>query len=491
MDLRDYARLLRVRRTLILTCLLLGLGSAAVATLAATPVYEARTTLFVAAAGDVAGASAAQAGNLFTQQRVKSYAEIVPSPRVTSPVVDSLGLALTPEQLAGKIEASAPLDSVLLNISVRDTSPELAARLTNAVAEQMIDVVDELERTSGAATSPVKLSVVTPASVPGSPVSPRPALNLALGALVGLAVGVGAAVARETLDQRVKTPQQLQDQHELATLGVIAYDADAPKRPLIAHVAPQSPRAEAFRQLRTNLQFADIDQPPRSIVVTSSLAQEGKSTTTCNLAITLAQAGIDVVLVEGDLRRPRLGDYLGIEGAVGLTDVLIGRVEVDDALQHWGSTGTLRVLPSGPCPPNPSELLGSRQMADVLHRLENRGLVLIDGPPLLPVTDAAVIARQVSGAVLVVRVNSTRNDHVAKALGDLRGVGAHVYGAILNMAPTKGPDAYRYGYGYGYYGYSQTQTAGKRAAGRDGRGSRGRPAPALPDPGQAARAGSA
>ncbi|MDX6212189.1 MAG: tyrosine-protein kinase, partial [Frankiales bacterium] len=186
------------------------------------------------------------------------------------------------------------------------------------------------------------------------------------------------------------------------------------------------------------------------IVITSSIPQEGKSTTTANLAITLAQAGLKVVLVEADLRRPKLMQYLGVEGAVGLTSVLIGRVTLDDALQPWGN-GSLMVLPSGPTPPNPSELLGSQGMAELIASLEQQAdIVLVDAPPLLPVTDAAVLAKICDGALLIVRHGTTTREQVTRAAESLRVVDAHLIGNVLNMAPAKGPDAYGYGYAYRY-----------------------------------------
>ena len=458
MDLRDYALVLRKRWRLIALCTLLAVGASLAATLAATPMYQASAQLFVSTAtgvdGNVAGL---QQGGQFAQQRVKSYADIVDSPPVTEAVVEELGLRRSPRALADAIEASAPLDTVLINVDVTDEDAAKAQRIANAVAERFTEVASELETPEGEQASPVKVSVVRTADLPEAPVSPRPRLNLALGLLVGLAVGVGAAVLRETLDTSVKSPEDVQDSLELATLGLIAYDPDAGKRPLIVHVDPQSTRAEAFRQLRTNLQFVDIDKAPRSIVVTSSVPQEGKSTTTCNLAIALTQAGLRIILVEADLRRPRLADYLGIEGAVGLTDALVGRAELADLMQPWGD-GQLRVLASGPTPPNPSELLGSQQMGELLRELEGQcDLVLLDAPPLLPVTDAAVLTAHASGAMLVVRSGSTTREQAKRAVEILRAVDAHLYGAVLNMVPTKGPGAYRYGY-YGY-GYASSRPA--------------------------------
>lgn len=449
MDIRDYLRVLRARWRLITACVLVALIAAGAATALATKVYEAKSQLFVSTQG-VDGVTGLQQGGQFAQQRVKSYAEVINSPLVTGPVVTDLGLQESPADLGENVTATAPLDTVLIDVTVKDTSPQQAQRIANAVAEQFTKVASELEAPTGGGTSAVRVSVVRQADLPTGPVSPRPKLNLALGLLVGLAIGVGAAVLRETLDTSVKGPDELQEQLGLSTLGLITFDSEAARRPLIVQADPHSGRAEAFRQLRTNLQFLAVDDPPRSIVVTSSLPQEGKSTTACNLAITLAQAGVRVAVVDSDLRRPRLAAYLGLEGAVGLTDVLVGRADLDDVLQPWGD-GQLLVLPSGPTPPNPSELLGSRQMQELLEHLEQRvDLVLLDAPPLLPVTDAAVLSTLASGAVVVVHSGRTKREQVQRAVELLRSVDAQVYGLVLNMVPAKSITGYGYGYGARY-----------------------------------------
>jgi succinoglycan biosynthesis transport protein ExoP len=453
-DLRDYARILRARWRSITALTLVGLAAALAVSLTATPTYQSGTQLFVTTAGS-GDTSTQYTGNLLIQSRVKSYADIITSPLVTQPVVEQLNLPLTAGQLSGKISASAPLDKVLLNVTVTDTDPQQAIRIANAVSEQFTKVVADLETTENSLIkNPVKLTVTQPA-VGAAQVTPRTKLNVALGLLVGLALGLGFAVLREQLDTRVKGARGLQDEFGVNTLGVISFDPETPKKPLTVQISPQSPRAESFRQLRTNLQFVDIDHPPHSLVITSSLPSDGKSTTTCNLAIALAESGRQVLLIEADLRRPKLGEYLGLTGVVGLSDVLIGRVPLQDALQDWGTTGRMKVLLSGAAPPNPAELLGSQQMADLLKHCEEDAFVVIDAPPLLPVTDAAVLSRIASGTVLVVRAGRTREDEVRQALANLEAVGARVYGAVINMAPTKGPDARRYGYGYGYgYGYA-------------------------------------
>jgi capsular exopolysaccharide synthesis family protein len=249
-------------------------------------------------------------------------------------------------------------------------------------------------------------------------------------------------------------------------LGGIAFDPDAAKRPLIVQNDPHSPRAEAFRQLRTNLQFVDIANHPKSIVVTSSVPGEGKSTSTANLAITLAAAGSTVALVEGDLRRPRVADYMGVEGAVGITNVLIGQATLDDVLQPWGN-GRLQVLACGPVPPNPSELLGSQPMDDLLRSLEKQfDYVIIDSPPLLPVTDAAVVSRLAGGAVIVAGSGKVNREQLRRSLEILDAVDVRLLGILINRLPTKGPDSYSY-YSYRYdYTSDRSGAKGSSAAGR-------------------------
>jgi capsular exopolysaccharide synthesis family protein len=465
-ELKDYLRVLRMRWRLITVVALLAVAAATMVSLLTTPVYQSNVKFFVRAANSDGSIANAYTGSLFTQQRVKSYKEFITSPTVTEAVVARVGIeGLTPEQVASKLSADANLDTVNLNLHGTDRDPLRAQQITQVAAETFQEYVGTLEG-SGASVSPVALDIVLPANV-GQQIAPRPKLNLALGLLVGLALGVGLAVLREVLDTRVKSPADLTERFKIPTLSVVGLHPQAKDQPLIVRDDQHSPRAEAFRRLRTNLQFVDVDNVPRSIVVTSALENEGKTTTACNLAIALASAGADVILVDGDLRRPSIAGYLGIEGSVGLTNVLIGQVELDDALQPWGTTGRMHVLPAGVIPPNPSELLGSQHMQDLIVELEGRGLVLIDAPPLLPVTDAAVLAAEASGALLVIRLGKTRREQVSHALAALHSVGAHVYGSVLNMARTKGPDAYNYGYGYyGTYAAGLPPATVTRAAAR-------------------------
>jgi capsular exopolysaccharide synthesis family protein len=278
-----------------------------------------------------------------------------------------------------------------------------------------------------------------------------------LAALLGLLIGAGAAVLREVLDVTVKTAEALREVAGAPVLAVVPFDATAKQAPLVVAMDSHSARAEALRHLRTNLRFVDVDHPVKVLVITSAVPNEGKSTTAVNLAIAFAEAGSRVLLIEADLRRPRVAGYLGLEGAVGLSNVLAGQVRIDDVVQQWGSHG-LRVLSSGFVPPNPSELLGSRNMATLLTQLRDEyDIIIMDTPPLLPVTDAAVVAANADGAVLVTRCGKTSQARIRMALASLRAVDSRVLGCVLNMQPSKG-DA-----GYYYYAYRpERPTHGKK-----------------------------
>jgi capsular exopolysaccharide synthesis family protein len=454
-DLRDYVRLVRKRWKIISLCVLLALGGAIVLTALTPKSYSAHAQLFVSARATADDLSSAAQGSTFTEQRVKSYADIMNTPYVTQPVIEKLKLPLTDGQLAGKISASNPLDTVLLNVSVTDHDPVLAASIANAVATQFTQVVKILETPDSSTSALVQATVVSNAATPTAPVSPRPKINLALGVLVGLALGIGAAVLRESLDTTIKGAEDLSALTPSPLLGIIPEDSEARTSPLIS-AEQGNLRAEAYRQVRTNLQFIDVERTVKSVVITSAIPDEGKSTTACNLAIAFARTGARVLLVEADLRRPKTADYLGIEGAVGLTNVLLGQVAVGDVLQTWG-TLPLKVLPSGPIPPNPSELLGSTPMIELIKLLGSHAdIVILDAPPLLPVTDAAVLSTVCDGALIVARHGHTRRDQLTAASESINKVGGRVLGVILNRVPRRGSGTgYGYDYGYGYYTSAQ------------------------------------
>ncbi|WP_454699208.1 polysaccharide biosynthesis tyrosine autokinase [Arthrobacter humicola] len=464
MDLRDYLRILRRSWVLIVGTTLAGILIGGGTSVLTKPTYTAETQLFVAIQNS-GSVQELQQGNTFSQARVQSYVRTVESPLVLQPVIDTLGLAMTAEELAGNVTASTDLNTVLISISASDNSPVRAAAIAQSVADSLVRVVDNLERPKTGGTSPVSLSVIKPAVAPVTPSAPHTRLNLLLGLLVGLALGVVGAVLRTTLDSRIRGEADLRQVTKVPLLGGISFDQDATRKPLLTQGEHQSQRAESFRQLRTNLQFANVSGRAKTLLVTSSLPGEGKSTTATNLAIAIAQAGQTVCLIDADLRRPMVNEYLGLDRNAGLTTALVGEADVNDLLQPWGDDN-LYVLTSGRIPPNPSELLGAEVMHSLIMRLEQAfDTVIIDAPPLLPVTDAAVLSQHVGGVLIVVGTQKVRQHDLEKSLMALEMVGANVLGAVLNRLPPKGPDAYS----YGYYASEEPKSSSGSRANRSGK----------------------
>ncbi|MDQ0767983.1 capsular exopolysaccharide synthesis family protein [Pseudarthrobacter defluvii] len=445
MDLRDYLRIFSRNWLLIVGCTLVGLLVGAGISLATKPTYTAETQLFVAIQNS-GSVQELQQGNTFSQARVQSYVKAVNSPIVLQPVIDSLGLGVTADELSKSVKGTTDVNTVLINIEASDSSPVRSAAIAQGVANSLIDAIERIERPKNGGSSPFNVSVIKPAVAPSSPASPNTRLNLILGFILGLGVGLASAVLKSKLDSRIRGEADVRQITDSPVLGGIAYDADATRKPLLTQTPTQSPRAESFRQLRTNLQFANVAKGAKTVLVTSSVPGEGKSTSATNLAIAMAQAGQAVCLIDADLRRPMVSEYLGLDRTAGLTTALVGQADVRDLLQPWGDD-ELFILTSGQIPPNPSELLGSRVMKQLLADLEQVfDTVIIDAPPLLPVTDAAVLSQHVGGVILVVGSQKLRQQELVKSLSALEMVGSDILGIVLNRLPIKGPDAYSYSY---------------------------------------------
>nr|WP_202896024.1 polysaccharide biosynthesis tyrosine autokinase [Actinopolymorpha pittospori] len=445
-ELRDYLKVLRRRWAIIVACAVLATAAAVGVTLNQTPQYASTVRLFVSTPNSTS--SDAYQGGLFSEQRAASYAEIVTGPEVARAVVDRLGLKQSPASLQSRTDASVVPNTVILKVTITDPVQARARVLVQAVAQEFIALVQKLERSPNRAGSPINASLLGAPVTSSTPVSPVPPRNVGLGAVLGLLLGVGLAALREAFDTKVRDPDELMEFTNAPLLGTVHFDNAVAKKGLITSFNPRDPLVEVFRVLRTNLQFVRVDQPSKMFVVTSAVAGDGKTTTACNLAISLARAGYRVALVEGDLRRPGVATGLGLERAAGLTTVLIGRLDVAQVMQKWGEDG-LSVLTSGALPPHPAELLQSRAMSDVLADLRKSfDVVLIDAPPLLPVTDAALLAAQSDGAILVVRHGATSREQVRMSLERLTSVHARLVGTVLNRSPKRQVTSYAYSYEY-------------------------------------------
>jgi succinoglycan biosynthesis transport protein ExoP len=443
-EIGRYVDVLRAHWLLVVSSILVCTAGAAALAWTATPIYAAKTQLFVSPANLSRELGQSYEGGLYAQQRARTYVEIISGERGAQAVIEQLGLADTVDTVQKKIHASVPPNSVLINVTVRDRSPRLAKSIADALADQLPTLVDRLEG-GGGQPSPVHVTVTSPARLPANPVSPQKPIYLALGALLGLAVGVGGAVLRSALDHRIRSPADASVTTRAPVLGRIAEHPNEGISPVMLS-DPLSAVAEGYRMLRANLSAVSAERELRSFVVSSAVAAEGKTEVDANLGIALAQVGERVVVVDANLRSPRLGELLGVS-STGLTDLFASGPAIEPTetaswlpfgdrvllALRWHPTVPLAVLSSGSVRPNPSELLDSETLDRVLHALtEHFDFVIVDTPALLPVADAAVLARRVSAVILVARAASTTTDELEAARLALRAVERRALGVVLN-----------------------------------------------------------
>lgn len=471
MELTDYWKVLRAHWISVVLITLLGGAVAFGWTLLQPRVYSANASGIIAT-GVSSDLGSALAGDNYAKSRVKSYLDVAKSRTVAANVAEELGLDSSPESLVAKISVENPLDTAVIKVSAEAGTPEAARDLAEAWVRGIGVQVSELENANvpdgSEASSIISFNSLDAAVLPTSPSSPNTRLAIALGLLAGLAAGIGYALLRNVFDRRIRSVDHIEEQFGIPVVGTIPFDRNFTDEKRLASSQGGNDMgendvydfavAEAVRELRTNLQFMSVDDPPRRIVVSSSLPGEGKSTVAANLAVTIAASGQRVVVIDGDLRRPTVAKAFGLVPGVGLTDVLIGRAELNQVLQPWGDTGRLYVLGAGAIPPNPSELLGSNAMQSVLDELAKYAVVLIDAPPLIPVTDAAILSARTDGALVVAYARRTTYEALGMALQTIERVNGRTLGIILNGVPRKGADASSYGYNYkSYYGTTQRQ----------------------------------
>jgi polysaccharide biosynthesis transport protein len=528
-DLRHQLGLVRKWVPILAAGAVLGTATAFAVSSVQQPVFEARATLMV---GQALQALNPDVNQLIVSQRLSStYAAVATKRPALEHVIQQLGLDQTPDQLARRVWAEAPIESTLLVLNAQDTDPARAAAIANALAERVIasspgiqglqselqksieaelratqeqiratqarvDALAALESPTAAELATLEslqgrlvtlrstyasllassaqsaanlLTVIEPAVAPAEPVLPRVLLNTLLGALVGLLLAAAVAAAIEYLDDRVKDSDAVQELVGLSTLGTVSRMDVGRGRPEFYRLAtllyPRSALAEAYRTLRTNVEFASVDVPITTLLVTSAGPHEGKTVSAANLAVAFAQAGRLTILVDADLRKPGIDQIFRLSNEQGLTTMLRSDEASVHAVAHATEQANLRIVTTGPLPPNPAELLGSQRMRRTVDKIkEAADIVVFDTPPVQVVADAAVLSSYLDATVLVIDAGRSHRRALRDTRETLDRAGAKLLGVILNRVP-KGSPSSASGY---YYQDTSGAPAGNRPSATEG-----------------------
>ena len=460
MELRRYASIFWRWLWLIALGGVLAAGASFAVSMTMPRVYEASTTLLV---NQSQNPGVVAYNDILTNERLtRTYGELIRKRPVLEQAIKKLQLPYSVEQLGKMVSTRVIRDTTLLELTAESTDPRQAAEMANAVAEAFIEQWPESMGFG-------KVAIAEPAVEPDAPVRPKVAQNVLLAALVGLMLAAGVALLLEYLDDTVKSGEDVARLLGVPTLGHVVQLKGSEVQELAptAKVGSQSPVAEAFRSLRTNLQFSMLDRPGNAILVTSAGPGEGKSTMAANLAAVMAQAGMRVVLVDADLRRPSLHRAFGLKNSQGLTTALLRSGSLEGEVLQPGGVNNLVVITTGPLPPNPSELLGSPRMAAMVGTLKGLAdVVLFDAPPLV-VADPGVLAGLVDGVLLVVDASATRSEALERAKDalDRAGASGKLVGAVLNRL-TERSGSYHYYYYHHYYSDDGKNGKAGRGGGR-------------------------
>jgi capsular exopolysaccharide synthesis family protein len=512
LDIRDYLRVLRQRKWTILVATALVVAGAVAYSMQQTPLYQSQAQVLVKAlplrasgggfgsvpnlqterelalsqavaelAEEEIGDSTASGGSLSVgvatqteildisythsnpfeaQKRAQAYADAYLTFRRQEVVEDLLASS---EAVQTQIQS---LDQQLtrVNDEIKGTRDATTAATLQAQANSLVGQIAILQQQLTELTPPENLrvgQVVAAATLPTSPASPNHLTNGLMGLIVGLGLGVGLAFLRERLDDSLRGRSDLEEAAGVPVLAVVPFVEAWRKRKdtLIARIEPRSAAAEAYRTLRTGLLFAGLQRNAKTILVTSSHASEGKTATTANLAVALAQASKRVIVVSADLRKPRLAKFFTNDktGSPGLSGILEGRAGIREALADT-ELPNLKILPSGAIPANPAELLGSGRMVEVLQQLASvSDVVLVDGPPVLALADALTLSPIVDGVLFVADAEKTTRGAVVHARQQLEQVDGRLLGAVLNRFDPRKSHGHQYSYRDYYYEHSEKE----------------------------------
>jgi capsular exopolysaccharide synthesis family protein len=476
-----------------------------------TPIYQATTSVLINEAP--ATKATDYTSIVTSERLAQTYAQLMLKQPVLEGVIEQLGIPLTAEQLRKKLDILPVRDTTLIDVKVEDTDPTRAALIANAIVAEfskqngdlqssryetmksslenqlsqlqtriqknnedlaaleinnenqgerdrleanqaqyqqtyayLLQSYEQVRLTEAQSTS--NIVQVEPATIPERPIRPRIFVNTMLACVVGFMLTVGLVFLIDALDDTLKKPEEIANQLGLPILGVIERHEVEEGSPITATL-PRTPVSEAFRSLRTNIQFASVDKPIHTLLVTSPSPAEGKSTIAVNLGVVLAHSGRKVIVVDGDLRRPRVHKVLGITNKTGLSDLFVqDSIHLSGIIQET-SIENLFALTTGELPPNPSELLGTEKLELILEKIkEEFDSVIVDSPPVMAVTDSAILSPKVDGVLLVVKPGVTQMAVAKQCVELLQRGGAKLLGVVLNEVNLQGS---RYYYYKGYY----------------------------------------
>lgn len=423
-----------------------------------TPIYRSEATLFLGKeSGNVGGLSI---GDIqLNNQLIADYRELLKSRTVAERVGEKLNVS--PSKLLSNVDVRTVKDSRIFKISYEDSNPTLARDVVNELSNEIQELAADIIEVKN-------VMVVDEANMPNSPVKPNKKMNVAVAGLLGIVLGVGLILVLEFVDHTFKKPDEVERYLSLNVVGTIPKFKGGKRgkskaknrrelekeylKNLITINDPKAAATEAFRELRTNLHYINIDKEVKTMVVTSPSMGDGKSVTAANLAVILAKSGKRVLIVDADLRKPKVHHYFGVKNNIGLTSILTDTKEdIKAKAIEKTEISNLDIITSGPVPPNPYEMLSSNKMQSFVEKVKGEyDIVIFDTPPVGQVTDAAILAGLADGTILVLACAGTRIDMAKRACKALEGVNANMIGAVLTKIDFRKTSYYGYSYSYQY-----------------------------------------
>lgn len=441
MTLNSYLRSIRRSWVWILLLAIAGVTGGYVAASMTPNTYRASTAVLLTSDRGESTSELVQ-GSTYVQNLVASYVLLASSELVLQPVIDQLGLPTTPQSLAASISASSPLNTTVIEISVVNRSPRLAREIAVATTGSLSNVVTTMIAPQNDGKPTIRLTEIQSANEPRFPIAPNVRLFAIIGGLLGLIAGVVLALIRTLVWHSISNANDVANITTTPVVGEIVDTKRGVTLPGTMLLDPLSIEAESLRSFAANLNFLRVGEGLRSLVVTSAMPAESKSSVVAGLGLALAESSKTVLIIDADLRSPSLASLTQLDGSIGLTNVLIGELALMEAAQDWGIDG-LKVLTAGSAPPNPGQLLASDAMSSLLESARQRfDIVIVDSAPLLSVTDAKWLGKMTDGALLVVKHDKTTARAFEKVISALDAATVPILGVVISRLPRRSRGRY-------------------------------------------------